>query len=174
MKELNHLLNKVNKVTAYHRHGNPISPKALDELSNAQIEYENSERETERRRKICISGSTRFIAVIAVIKWLLEKEGNIVLGMTLLPDWYTPLADHVAEAENCANDMDKLHLAKIEISDELFVVNKNGYIGQSTQTEIEYATKLGKKITYFTESKYYKVIEELQATYLEKKGIKDA
>ena len=42
MKEIQHLLNKINKVTAYHRHGNKIPTKALDELSNAQIEFEKS------------------------------------------------------------------------------------------------------------------------------------
>lgn len=42
MKQLQHLLNKVNRVTAYHRHGNQIPKSALDELSNAQIEYEKS------------------------------------------------------------------------------------------------------------------------------------
>lgn len=42
MEQLQHLLNKVNKVTAYHRHGNKIPKSALDELSNAQIEYEKS------------------------------------------------------------------------------------------------------------------------------------
>lgn len=42
MNELQHLLNKVNKVTAYHRHGNKIPLSALDDLSNAQIEYEKA------------------------------------------------------------------------------------------------------------------------------------
>lgn len=42
MNELQHLLNKLNKVTAYHRHGNKIPPSALDDLANAQIEYEKA------------------------------------------------------------------------------------------------------------------------------------
>lgn len=41
MKEqLDHLLNKINRVTAYHRHGQKVSKKDLDALSNAQIEFE--------------------------------------------------------------------------------------------------------------------------------------
>lgn len=40
--ELQHLLNKVTKVTSCHRHGRAISNKYLDELSNAQVEYEQS------------------------------------------------------------------------------------------------------------------------------------
>lgn len=41
-----------------------------------------------------------------------------------------------------------LHLKRIEMSDEILVINKNGYIGASTKSEIEYAAKLGKKINY--------------------------
>ena len=36
------LLNKVNKVTAYHRHGNPIPSRVLDDLVNAQLDFEES------------------------------------------------------------------------------------------------------------------------------------
>ncbi len=35
------------------------------------------------------------------------------------------------------------------MSDEIFVINKNGYIGSDTEFEIEYALKIGKKINYF-------------------------
>jgi len=44
-KELKHLLNKINKVTSCHRHGRPIPEKYLDELADAQIEYERAERQ---------------------------------------------------------------------------------------------------------------------------------
>ena len=36
------LLCKVNKVTAYHRHGQKIPEKALDDLANFQVEFEES------------------------------------------------------------------------------------------------------------------------------------
>lgn len=44
------------------------------------------------------------------------------------------------------DDFEKLHLKKIEISDAIFVVNVNGYIGESTKKEIEYAKSLKKEI----------------------------
>ena len=44
--------------------------------------------------------------------------------------------------------LDKIHRKKIDISDAIYVVNIDGYIGSSTQKEIEYATKLGKEIIY--------------------------
>lgn len=40
----------------------------------------------------------------------------------------------------------KIHRRKIDISDAIYVVNVNGYIGNSTRNEIEYARSLGKKI----------------------------
>jgi len=39
-ERIDRLLMTINKVTAYHRHGNPIQKKALDNLSNEQIEME--------------------------------------------------------------------------------------------------------------------------------------
>ena len=44
--------------------------------------------------------------------------------------------------------LDHIHRKKIELSDEIFVINKDGYIGDSTRSEIEYATKLGKTVKY--------------------------
>lgn len=42
----------------------------------------------------------------------------------------------------------ELHRRKIEISDAIFVMNAGGYIGQSTQREIEYARSLGKEVLF--------------------------
>ena len=46
-----------------------------------------------------------------------------------------------------------LHYKKIEISDAIYVINVDGYIGCSTGKEIEYAKKLGKEIMYLEENK---------------------
>jgi len=46
--------------------------------------------------------------------------------------------------------LDDVHKRKIDMSDAIFVINKNGYIGSSTQSEIDYARELGKTI-YFLE-----------------------
>jgi hypothetical protein len=44
--------------------------------------------------------------------------------------------------------LDDMHKRKIDMSDEIFVINVGGYIGDSTKSEIEYAKKHGKKINY--------------------------
>lgn len=44
--------------------------------------------------------------------------------------------------------LDEIHKQKIDVSDEIYVLNVGGYIGESTKTEIEYAKVKGKKISY--------------------------
>lgn len=44
--------------------------------------------------------------------------------------------------------LSELHRAKIDLSDAIFVVNVDGYIGESTRGEIEYAKQIGKEIIY--------------------------
>ena len=46
------------------------------------------------------------------------------------------------------NDIKKSHFEKIKLSDSIFVVNVDNYIGESTKKEIEYAKELGKDIFY--------------------------
>ena len=47
-----------------------------------------------------------------------------------------------------ASILDKIHRKKIDISDAIYVVNVDGYIGSSTKNEIEYATETGKEVMY--------------------------
>ncbi len=44
--------------------------------------------------------------------------------------------------------LDDIHKRKIDMADEIFVINKGGYIGTSTKSEIEYAIETGKKVNY--------------------------
>ena len=47
-----------------------------------------------------------------------------------------------------ASVLDKIHRKKIDISDAIYVVNIDGYIGNSTKNEIEYAKNSGKEVIY--------------------------
>ncbi len=104
----------------------------------------------DRPKIICLCGSSRFIFYFATLAWELEKQGAITLGLHLLPENYSAEAipDHLAEYEGVAERMDALHLRKIDLADEVFVINVDGYIGKSTANEIKYATELGKPIKY--------------------------
>ena len=102
----------------------------------------------DRPKIICLCGSSRFCSEMAVIAWEFEKEGYITLGLHLLPADYTPAESHLAEVEGVAQKMDELHLRKIDLADEVFVVNIGGYIGESTSREIQYAQDNGKIVRY--------------------------
>ena len=94
----------------------------------------------DRPKIITICGSSRFIDLMAVCGWLLEKdEGAIVLNLHLLPLWYTREEHHIAEVEGVAAQMDALHIQKIDMSDEIFVVNVGHYVGDSTAHEVDHA-----------------------------------
>lgn len=47
--------------------------------------------------------------------------------------------------------LDKMHKEKIKLADAILVVNVNGYIGNSTKSEIEFAKSLNKEILYYTD-----------------------
>jgi len=102
---------------------------------------------------VVMCGSSKFCDVMAVCAWLIEKEEQaITMGLHLLPQWYAKDLpdDHLAEYEGVADQMDRLHLRKIDMADEVFIVNCKDYIGDSTKLELSYALELGLKIRWFT------------------------
>lgn len=107
---------------------------------------------TTKPKIVVLSGSSRYVQEMAVCAWLLERdEGAIAMGLHLLPWWYPDCPDnHLAEAEGVAEAMDELHLRKVDLADEMFVVNRDHYIGDSTRREIEYAKAKGIPLRWFT------------------------
>jgi len=99
-------------------------------------------------RVICLCGSTRFTMEMLIIKWELAKQGNLVLSWHALPESYAE-DPHVADTEGVRDIIDELHKRKIDIADEVLVLNINGYIGDSTRSEIAYAKKNGVPVRYF-------------------------
>ncbi len=103
---------------------------------------------------VCICGSTRFADLHAIKRWELEKEGKaIVLMINYLPRGYMEMQgwnkpDHLGEQSGTKAVLDELHLRKIDLANEVFVINKDGYIGESTKREIEYAKAKGKPVHY--------------------------
>lgn len=112
---------------------------------------------------VTLCGSSRFVDVMAVCGWLLEREEKaITMGLHLLPRWYTNAEHHLAEAEGVAAAMDALHLKKIDLSDEIFVVNVGDYIGASTRREVEYAIGAGKHVRWFTHDEIGEKVRAIQ------------
>lgn len=46
------------------------------------------------------------------------------------------------------SELKQAHFRRIDISDGIYVVNKDGYIGESVRAEIDYAEERGKEVIY--------------------------
>jgi len=57
--------------------------------------------------------------------------------------------------------MDELHLRKIDLASEIFVVNRNDYIGSSTRNEIGYALSKNKPIRWYSHDKIGDKVERI-------------
>ena len=76
--------------------------------------------------------------------YVLTLEGNIVISVGL----FGHSGDDEVWTEGTKEMLDDMHKRKIDMTDEVFVINVGGYIGASTRSEIEYARATGKKIRY--------------------------
>ena len=93
---------------------------------------------------ITLCGSTRFKEEFLEAQKRLTLEGNIVISVGL----FGHSGDDVVWTEGVKDMLDRQHLAKIDLADEIFVINVGGYIGDSTRREIAYAEYKDKSITY--------------------------
>ena len=96
---------------------------------------------------ITLCGSTRFKDEFLEAQKRLTLEGNIVISVGL----FGHSGDDVVWTEGVKDMLDCQHLAKIDLADEIFVINVGGYIGDSTRREIAYAEFKGKTISYLEE-----------------------
>lgn len=96
---------------------------------------------------ITLCGSIKFKEEFERIQEELTLAGNIVL---------TPNFFHSVKKEEINNEtkkmLDEMHKQKIDMSDEIYVINVGEYIGESTKSEIEYAKTKNKKISYLENS----------------------
>ena len=97
-----------------------------------------------RYKVITLCGSTKFKDDFLREQKRLSLEGNIVVSVGL----FGHSGDCEVWADGVKEMLDDMHKRKIDMADEIFVINKGGYIGSSTKSEIEYATKTGKKVNY--------------------------
>ena len=101
---------------------------------------------------ICLCGSTRFVDVFNEWRKKLTLEGNIILSIEIVfPQ--SEREDPQHSNFKVKQMLDELHLRKIDLADEIFVINVGGYIGESTAREIAYAQELDKPIIYLEEER---------------------
>ncbi|MFZ1303652.1 MAG: hypothetical protein WAQ95_07360, partial [Lactococcus raffinolactis] len=89
---------------------------------------------------ITICGSLKSMAEVQTIAERIELEGNCVLSITY------PTKDKEDYTEEELEILGKLHKQKIIMSDAIYMVNINGYLGESTKSEISYARSIGKEV----------------------------
>lgn len=103
---------------------------------------------------ITLCGSTKFKNEFLEEQKRLTLEGNIVISVGLFGHsgdnevWENKDEGFLSATKKMLDDM---HKAKIDMANEIFVINKNGYIGESTKSEIDYAIRHYKKINFLEE-----------------------
>ena len=100
---------------------------------------------------ITLCGSTKFKEEFLKVQKELTLKGYIVISVGLFGHsgdsevWENMNEGTLTKTKEMLDDM---HKRKIDMSDEIFVINVGGYIGESTKSEIEYAKSNNKKVNY--------------------------
>ncbi|MDO5139413.1 MAG: hypothetical protein Q4D71_13270 [Oscillospiraceae bacterium] len=103
---------------------------------------------------ITLCGSTRFKDEFMEVQKRLTLEGNIVISVGLFGHsgdnevWENMDEGTLTRTKEMLDDM---HKRKIDMADEIYVINVGGYIGSSTRSEIDYAKGAGKPVQYLEE-----------------------
>jgi hypothetical protein len=97
---------------------------------------------------VCLCGSTRFTSLMMMMEWEYAKIGILALGWFVKPTRTDEPTDHLAEHEGVKEIFDELHKCKIDLADEVIILNVGGYIGESTRSELNYAKEHNKPIKY--------------------------
>lgn len=113
------------------------------------MDPEDVVRHPARPTIVCLCGSTRFGHAFADANLHETLAGRIVLtiGCNMRDDDLFAAIDP-EELRRIKRDLDELHKRKIELADEILVLNVGGYVGDSTSSEIQHALALGKRIRW--------------------------
>jgi hypothetical protein len=103
---------------------------------------------SKRPTIVCLCGSTRFMQAFQDAQLAETLAGKIVLtvGCNTKSDDMLSLGDEVKAL------LDQLHKHKIDLADEILILNVGGYVGPSTANEIEYAREHGKRFRWLEEA----------------------
>lgn len=99
---------------------------------------------SKRYKVVTLCGSTRFKDEFFRVQKELTLKGYIVLSLSI----FGHSGDEEAWDEETKKMLIAMHWQKIDMADIVYVINKNGYIGESTEEEIKYAKQLEKTIIY--------------------------
>lgn len=108
-----------------------------------------SSTDRDRPTIVCLCGSTRFYAAYQEANFRETMAGKIVLSVGFFPHAVREMhGEGVGITPEQKEALDTLHMRKIDLADEILVINVGGYTGDSTKREIAYAESLGKRVRY--------------------------
>ena len=102
-----------------------------------------------RPRIVCLCGSTRFYREFQKANYDETMAGRIVLSVGF---FMHSAQDAHGEQWGCTPEqkvaLDVLHKQKIDLADEVLILNVGGYVGESTRSELEHAVAQGKTVRW--------------------------
>ena len=98
---------------------------------------------------VTLCGSTKFKESFIQAQKELTLAGCIVISVGL----FGHSGDTEVFTEGTKEMLDDMHKRKIDMADEIWVLNVGGYIGASTRSEIEYAQSTGKIVRYLEKAR---------------------
>lgn len=99
---------------------------------------------------VCLCGSTKFYDQYQEANLQETLKGHIVLSVGVFVHNSEKIHGRRIETTGQQKDgLDKLHKQKVGMADEILVINVGGYIGKSTQEEIELARSQGKLVRFW-------------------------
>lgn len=105
---------------------------------------------------VCLCGSTRFYDTWQRLNYEETMAGKIVLAVGFYP--HSAEQAH-GEDVGCTPEqkvmLDELHLRKIDLADEVLILNVGDYIGESTRRELAYAMNAGKIVRFLEPTKVF-------------------
>lgn len=103
---------------------------------------------------VCLCGSTRFWREFQRASLRETMAGRIVLSIGAATGTDDEHFGNLPQDEynRIKADLDELHLRKIDLANEVLILNVDGYIGESTRNELNYAKTIGKKIRYLEDN----------------------
>jgi hypothetical protein len=92
---------------------------------------------------VCLCGSTRFVEAFTEANRRETLAGRIVLSVGLFGH-----QEGIDMSGPVKAQLDQLHLRKIDLADEVLILNVGGYIGESTFREVRYAVDRNKSVRF--------------------------
>lgn len=141
----NHIRACQNAALHYAQSIAPHIPELAANLRERIVDHiESAKRETGAPTVVCLCGSTRFGEAFRQANLQETLAGRIVL--TVGCDFKSD--DAIGLSPDTKERLDELHRRKIDLADEVLILNVDGYMGESTKRELAYARSLGKGIRF--------------------------